>query len=220
MKELCRKYKSEIIVGIIVWVITTTLFSFGKWLVVIAPSVGNSIFETYSNLICYMAATHSDGFTSMVLVSLVFGALLGTVIIEIKIGLTSYKKFYNYEKEISKTLKKDFNEVENEIVLEQEGESDNEYTKTLIKKGKKNSIIVIIIGIIFISLFSTIYISIAEPRKLYANFEQDIIKIAPYVEEIEITQLKSDWVCMRSKSDYEEIYVIIDEVKEKHSLPK
>lgn len=47
-----------------------------------------------------------------------------------------------------------------------------------------------------------------------------MVKIAPYVEEAEIIQLKSDWVCMRSKSEYDKIYKIIDQVKEEYLLPK
>ena len=44
--------------------------------------------------------------------------------------------------------------------------------------------------------------------------------ITPYVEFEQINQLKSDWVCMRQKEDYLEIYEIINAVKEDNSLPK
>lgn len=58
------------------------------------------------------------------------------------------------------------------------------------------------------------------PMNLQNKFEQDLVKIAPYVEEDEITQLKSDWVCMRSKPEYDVIYTTIDKIKEEYSLPK
>ena len=44
-------------------------------------------------------------------------------------------------------------------------------------------------------------------------------QIAPYVEENDVKQLKSDWVCMRSKADYDELYKYIDKIKTENNLP-
>ena len=55
--------------------------------------------------------------------------------------------------------------------------------------------------------------------ELSNKFEQDIIKVTPYVEEKDIEKLKSDWVCMRSKSDYDVLYEYIDKIKTENKLP-
>jgi hypothetical protein len=55
---------------------------------------------------------------------------------------------------------------------------------------------------------------------LYNKFEQDMIKIAPYIEAEQVTHLRSDWVCMRSQADYDEIYDVINQVIEDNNLPK
>ena len=52
----------------------------------------------------------------------------------------------------------------------------------------------------------------------YNKFSRDITKIAPYVEERDIKLLQSDWVRMRSKSDYDEIYEKINEIVETNEL--
>lgn len=61
---------------------------------------------------------------------------------------------------------------------------------------------------------------VLRPSQLWSVFERDITMITPYVEFEQINQLKSDWVCMRQKEDYLEIYEIINAVKEDNSLPK
>ena len=89
----------------------------------------------------------------------------------------------------------------------------------LIKQGKKvgKSAILMVIMIAFMYVILTFFVG--TPMALSNQFEQDIIKIAPYVEETEIKQLKSDWACMRSKADYEDIYEKINAVKDEHELP-
>ena len=51
------------------------------------------------------------------------------------------------------------------------------------------------------------------------SYQRDLLKIAPYIEQQELDRIKSDWVCMQTKEDYEEIYKQIDEIKNEHSLP-
>ena len=61
---------------------------------------------------------------------------------------------------------------------------------------------------------------VIEPMNLYNKFERDVTKITPYVEEHEIQKIKSDWVCMRNKSDYEKIYAFITQIEDTYLLPK
>ena len=70
---------------------------------------------------------------------------------------------------------------------------------------------------VFLYLFIIFFVT--TPMELSNKFEQDIIKVTPYVEEKDIEQLKSDWVCMRSKSDYDVLYEYIDKIKTENKLP-
>lgn len=68
-------------------------------------------------------------------------------------------------------------------------------------------------------LFLTFFV--AKPMSLYNKFELDMVKIAPYIEREQVTQLRSDWVCMRSsQADYDAIYEVIHQVSEENDLPK
>ena len=45
-------------------------------------------------------------------------------------------------------------------------------------------------------------------------FDDAVVKITPYVSEVEINKLKSDWMRMESENDYIKIDEFIDAVME------
>lgn len=223
MRKFCEKYKREIWVGVIVSLITAAIIKLGDWLITIAPSVGTSIFGTFSNIIYSLAATYTDNFPLRLIIFSGLGLLVGTTGSTIKKGINVYKSVLCLEKKTKDLPTERLNKITEDALLKQKAEKKSEKPESipmLIQEGKqigKNSILLVVL-IVFMYLLIISFVT--TPMSLHNKFEQDLVKIAPYVEEDEITQLKSDWVCMRSKSEYDVIYSTIDKAKENYSLPK
>ncbi len=93
--------------------------------------------------------------------------------------------------------------------------------KSLFMKKLSNNITIILILFTFLwsllfLLISTIYSYI--PLIKYNDFKKDIIQITPYIEKNELDLLYSKWVSMENKSDYEEIYNRILDIKQDNNL--
>lgn len=222
MKALYKKYKREVWVGVIVSLITTAILKFGDWLVAIIPSVGISIFEALSDVLYILAASHSDNLLLRILLLGGFSVLVGSIAGSTIDGIEMYKSSLRLEKKSKKFSSEEINKTKEEALTELKNESEQDEQNSvseIVKKGKKlgKSAILTIVLIVFTYVFITFFIT--TPMSLSNQFDKDIIKIAPYVEESEITQLKSEWVCMESKSDYDEIYDKVNMVKEEHDLP-
>ena len=89
-----------------------------------------------------------------------------------------------------------------------------------MKKLSNNITIILILftflwSLLFL-LISTIYSYI--PLIKYNDFKKDIIQITPYIEKNELDLLYSKWVSMENKSDYEEIYNRILDIKQDNNL--
>ena len=137
-------------------------------------------------------------------------------------GLKLYKATRRLEKKSRGLSPQELNEI-TEIASQEREQASNSPKKEsipdLIKHGKKigGSALQMIIALFIMYVFVQFFIFV--PMSLSNEFQQDMIKIAPYVEEHEVMQLKSDWACMRSKAEYTEIYDRIDAVKKEHNLP-
>ena len=77
MKALYRKYKREIWVGVVVSLITTAILKFGDWLIEVLPVIGISFFETITNILFSLAATHTDNMLLRLLLLGSFSVLVG-----------------------------------------------------------------------------------------------------------------------------------------------
>ena len=222
MKGFCNKYKKEIWVGVVVSLITAAIIKIGDWFVNVIPTIGTSIFETISNILYSSAATYSDNIVLRLILFSGFGVLIGLSTKTITDGLKIYKAALRLEKN-SKNLPEDkLKEINEQATAELEGEkkfNESETIHELVQKGKKvgKGAVLIIIITAFMYLFIIFFIT--TPMSLSNEFEQDIVKIAPYVEENDVKQLKSDWACMRSKADYDELYKYIDKIKTENNLP-
>ena len=223
MRELYKKFKREIWVGVVVSLITAAIMKFGDWLIAVIPSVGISIFETISNILYSLAATHTDNLLLRVLLIGSFGLLAGAVAKSVVDSMRTYSKALKLEKKSKKFTECQLEEINKEVIAElneQEGEAAPESIAEIIERGKKLGKSAMLVIVLTISLYAFITFFVTTPMSLYNKFEQDIVKIAPYVEECEIMHLKSDWVCMRSKADYDELYKKIDAVILENGLPK
>ena len=55
---------------------------------------------------------------------------------------------------------------------------------------------------------------------LKSKFEADILKITPYTQHETIDVLKSNWICMKCKADYDSIYEKIESIIDENKLKK
>ena len=223
MKELYNKYKREIWVGVVVSLITTAILKFGDWVIAVVPKVGITIFDTISNVLYALAATHTDNLLLRIILIGGFSVLVGTVAKSSIDGMKLYMRTLRLEKRTKKCSAEEIKQIDKEVAAEENNnvnKSKPEGILETIKEGKRigKSAIQLVILTIFSYLFLTFFVT--TPMSLYNKFQQDIVKIAPYIGERDVIQLQSDWVCMRSKADYDEIYAVIDRVVEENGLPK
>ena len=95
---------------------------------------------------------------------------------------------------------------------------------TIIDKDtvkQKRSVVIGIVTIIIIFVFTIYTVAFMYFPYISRNaFENDIIRITPYVEATEIDRLRSDWVQMRGRADYEEIRSRIEYITYSNNLTR
>jgi hypothetical protein len=69
-----------------------------------------------------------------------------------------------------------------------------------------------------LSFFIFGFISLMPPHVIKSNFDTNIAIIRPYTSEATINQLESEWVQMKTYSDYSDINQDIAEIKAKHNI--
>ncbi len=145
------------------------------------------------------------------------------MLIALRNSFSAIKKTSKFNKLLN-TPSNDKNEAL-ELSLKETNEAQHTTLKTekelmrYIKLSKKLVKVTIALVTTSILLYMSLTFTIYKPLSLASKFELDITMIYPYVEESKIHELKSDWVSMRSKAEYIEIYDYIKLVKEKFSLP-
>lgn len=222
MKEWFNRHKREIWVGVIVSLITGAIMKIGDWFVSIVPTVGSSIFETLSNTLYSLAATHTDNLLLRLILLGGFSFIVGSVAKQMVDGLKVYKKIKLLEKKSKKLPPETITQIEQEVAQEMREGSKRRETETIqetIVEGKKTGkrTISLVAVIAFAYFFITFFVT--TPMSLSNAFHQDIVKIAPYTDDSTIEKLNSDWLCMRSKAEYDAIYKQIDVIKDEYNLP-
>lgn len=222
MKELYNKYKTEVWVGVVVSLITTVIIEFGDWLLLTIPEVGVTFVESITNVLYTLAATYTVDMIMNIMLFGAFGFLLGPVVKLIIDCIVSLKQSLQLEKKSKDVSSEILDEIVENATTEKVAEQNQPNPKTfaeLINKGKKFGKygIIMIVLVVFLYVFASYFVTM--PMSLANRFDKDIVQVAPYVEECEIIKLKSDWVSMRSKADYEEIYDKINAIKEEYKLP-
>lgn len=222
MKELYIKHKREIWVGVVVSLITAAIIKLGDWFITVLPTIGTSVFETLSNVLYSLAATYTDNTILKIILLSGFSFLVGSSIKTGTDGFKLYKSALRLEKNSKKFSEDKLKEINEQAVIELGYKDESNKPETiseLVQKGKKvgKRAIQLVTMTVFLYLFIIFFVT--TPMELSNKFEQDIIKVTPYVEEKDIQKLKSDWVCMRSKSDYDVLYEYIDKIKTENKLP-
>ena len=213
-----KKHAKEILLGVIVSIITAGIMKAFEWIAEIAPTAGNSVLRFISNSFFSSAAKMSE--TS--LITLLFAVLIGLGVAYISIllsqALGTTKKAITDAEGLLDDICNPKPRVHNESKEITKAELKTE-VESIIKDAKKGRRTTIIGIIFFVLYFGFILVFDYVPHGLWTAYQRDLIKIAPYIEQQELNQIKSNWVCMQSKEDYEEIYKQIDKIKNEHNLP-
>lgn len=222
IKELVKKYSKEILLSTIVSLLTASIIKGIGWIKEIAPTAGNSVLRFISNSF-YSNLAKTDEFS---LLTMLFALFIGIVVVYVfnmfkegfvatKIVIKGSEKIERYEtEEIETTLQES---TENRKPTDDK-ETTNDL-KDVKKMAKKLRTMLILTSIFFSIYFTHILCSYLVPNAVYRDFQRDLTQISPYIEQQELDIIRSDWVCMQTKEDYDAIYERINQVKEEHDLP-
>lgn len=199
MKQIAK----DVGVGIVVTIILSVINSVLKWVTNTANANMGQIGISIANAVFYRAAGCSYASILHYAVG-VFAAALAVVLLIacFVLAIIVMNKTREYRKKIFKQQKK----------LSKED-------KAVIRKMRRRTWLPVIV-MSFIAVSALLYTStfVIKPFKLWENFELDLKVIAPYVEEGEIERLRSEWVLMKYRSDYDAIYEDIREVQERQGI--
>lgn len=224
MRDYLKNHKHEIIIGAVGSLIGAFIMGVGNWFISTAPKIGISILETVLNVIYTLAATQTS-YSLIITITYYFvlSAFLAPIIIPFGKALRVFVKILKTEHKL-KTLSDESISVLNEhttLDLYDEPEPSKKEEETihiLIKKQKQTIIQIIFACVSAIACCFFIILFVIAPAKLREKFDRDITIIHPYVEEQQVLQLKSDWLLMKSKSDYNSIYEYMNMIKEENDL--
>lgn len=225
MKEWINRHKSEIVVGIVVFLITTLLSKIAHLLIATAPAAGKSFFTKLIDLIYYQAGHQSPFGLDSVLFSTLFSFFITYIIITIIKSFRDIQEEINIDK-VNKLLcdleAKDIDDPE----LRPGIDKARRITDTIKQRHqKKESVnphkikVFLVLASVLIAAYA-LYMFAYEiiPATMREGFELSITEIAPYIEEREEKVLRSKWVSMVSKEDYIEINSYIKDIKLENGL--
>lgn len=222
INEWIKKHFKEIVIGVIVSLITTFVINAIDMIKEVAPTAGSSIWRLLSNSFFSAAAKMSE--TSLTSFLFSFVVVLGISYV-INVALKGFKVTKKSISECQAIIEKincndlvnvNTEEDTNKEITEEDVKTEAE---SVIKEGKKIRRFLIGALAFFVIYFSVIMAFDVFPHAMWAEYQNDLIKIAPYIEQQELDQIKSDWVCMQSKEDYDDIYSRINKIKEENDLP-
>jgi glycosyltransferase involved in cell wall biosynthesis len=190
-----------------------------QYLMVAIPEWLGNMGVTFVNRIYRQAATASPHLLLVKFSALGLGCTLGCLF---PFFITSYKTINDDTKEFGKlfmetdaSLKQ--SDIDKAIIqaLELSPKSTLERSEQEAKK-KKFHIILVSALVFFLIVYIGLYISV--PHLLKGNFELAITVIRPYTTEAKINELESEWVQMKTYSDYSDIYQDMEEIVAKRNI--
>lgn len=160
------------------------------------------------------------------IIAVVFCAIYGMPIVNGFFEFSSILKTKKEIKEIEAEIKSESNETKLQSIHESSEVNEAPVTmhslqlrlqkikKNLMKKALLNALIILLNFIVLLNLIFFQITAIIHK----SSFDQYLILITPYTEVSQINLLKSDWIRMESKSDYDKIDKVISDIVEKNSL--
>ena len=218
LKEWIKKHSGEILVGVVVSIITAVVMKGAEWIKEIVPTAGNSAWKFFLNAFFSAAAKATE--TS--LITFMFSAFVGIAIVYIfnllSKALGATKEAIATAEDIVKDINTSHGKVDKKGNKITTTEIETE-AKNIIQDAKKGRKIAVAGIAFFVFYFCYILVFDFLPHKVWNYYQRDLLKIAPYIEQQELDEIKSDWVCMQSKEDYDRIYERINEIKTEYDLP-
>ena len=224
MKEWYEKHKSEIIVGIVVFFITTSLSWLASWLKNSAPSAGRSLLSVLRDMIYYNAGRQSTFHLLNIIVATFFSLFFAYIMRFVFVAFQKVQSDIDLEKltEIEKTIdaQKDgcLSDKDYEFFKKRLDRYKKRYSKkaSVSPKRIKVSLILYSIFIFIFVLYVLVYIVV--PSALWQTFELTITRVSPYIEDGEIKMIRSQWVSMKTVEDFNAINSRLLEIREQYSL--
>ena len=227
-KLLWSNYKRELIVGIVVSLATALIMQTANWFVATAPAMGNSVWATIKNLIYSSAATQSNlSVLSIVLTYALAYIISSCYLIPTTSLISIYKEKKTLEKLEDLLVTMNPNSEKSEDLKEKahlefskllkENLSKKQSHKNSDSKTIKKVFVLATFLIVLLTLYGILFLLL--PLNFVDRFQLAINAVTPYCDTYTIQKLESDWVCMRSEEEYQEIYKVIDEIKQEHQLP-
>lgn len=218
MNQWVKKYKNEILVGIITSIIVTFIFKAGDIILAFAPNTGEKVIVALqSRLYKYAANQSSVSLLGNLFHIFIFLLLYVSMILIVKsIMLT---REYDLTKSIKEAM-----ENENKVEPEKKALLKKKYEKKQLRESRKNPVktlklLIVPVIVSTVLMIASLYTYVFMPVKLWHDFQIDIIQITPYCDLKTVNELQSKWVCMKSKEDYDAIKNVITVIQEENNLP-
>lgn len=203
--------RQQIINAAIGFTMTWILAELVKWVRTVMPKIGESVLRNYLNHVCRVAAQINHNALIILLTIMLIGAVCAGVC-----GLAGmvFKK--------AKGESVDIQDDNSEIIGEgqEKSKSDNGCKTNILKAQRKTKLMTIVLVLLVIFMVYLLFTDYILPLELLNQFEMEIKAIAPYVDELDVQRLESQWVLMDDCYDYNEIQQFIQSVKEANNLAK
>lgn len=212
--KFLNQHKSEILVGIIVFFITSILSLVINWFNTSVPLLGETVIDYAMNILYTTSAQQSDStFIRDILSNLLWSSVIYILILSIKA--------FRLIGRSNKTLQQIAyigNIKSQKVDLDTNSKVDKNKNDLKVENTKLKKTTALLLILTFLLIF-LVYFAYITPNQIWTKFEQDITLIKPYVHNSEIDELRSNWVRMRSKDDFTEIYAVINNIKQMNNLP-
>lgn len=175
--------------NIISGIIASIIFTILPKIISMTPAFGGSIYSLLVNIIYSYSASWNSEMMSSLIFSMFFALVLSSTVIRIVFNCNNRRREKRYNNE--ETISKEIAKI-----------------KKRIKVYKSIRCLFTVIFILFIYY----------PMVLFHRFENDLIAIRPYIRDEEYYLIQSNWVQMKSKDDYDEIYERINDVIQQNGL--
>ncbi len=225
--------RRSLLIGVISSVLGTIIISILQYIYKNARETGKGLFLTIINMPYKIASVASPGMLILILLWVILVILLGIgliflarsirVAIKIHVLKSRLKKVKDKKSDLhGKDDNQDSGSAKNDDNTVDKMESEVDKLESDIDDISKasNSIMrnCILLAIATLMSFLLCYYWIIIPFASREQFELDISLIKPYTTEENVGKLQSEWVRMKTKSDYDKIYEIINEIKEREGL--
>lgn len=218
-----KKHKIEFFVGIGSSIAATVIISICKYIFDMPISIEPDILRWLDSLV-FIRAARINAYSHFLfglsgVLTFTMAVLITMIVLSIMINNKRHEKTVesrtsdNAESDFVQPATKEFKNEEKEIEkLKKEREYLEQKSRSLREKARLQIMVIISLVLVFVTICLAYYEFIVEPVRTKAQFDIEIQVVAPYVEEQEITKLRSDWVRMRSRADFEKICLKIERI--------